>query len=304
MALTLSVIIPSYHRGEELLQLLRDLSSQSDALDEVIMVDQLPDHPREIENELARICTGSCFRRIILNEANAQTARNRGIREAHGEICLFLDDDVRVGPDFVAAHRRNYTEEVAIDGVAGQILRPGEMTTSDLKKEYFWPNNGWMFFPLNYDRRGEVINWPSCNASIKREWVLKIGGFDQQFEKTWFDDADFSWRLHQAGARIVFDPQATLIHLQTPSGGNRPQRKDEWIWADEPYWGTMFYFWRKNFGVLKVWRHVWWYVRHFIFRKKLLFRPDKLLFNWIILYRGWRYSTRKLEAGPIYILSP
>src|SRR5262249_917971 len=83
---------------------------------------------------------------------------------------------------------------------------------------YYWPYNGWMFLPLNFGERRPAINWPSCNGSVRRELALSIGGFDEQFTRTWYDDADFSWRLHKAGAKIVYDPCASLVHLKGPSG--------------------------------------------------------------------------------------
>src|SRR5205085_10799146 len=64
------------------------------------------------------------------------------------------------------------------------------------------------------------------------------------FTRTWWDDSDFTWRLNLAGARIVFDPRASLIHLKTSCGGKRPKRVDEYILADTETWGILFYFWR------------------------------------------------------------
>jgi len=63
-----------------------------------------------------------------------------------------------------------------------------------------------MFFPLNFSERRPTINWPSCNASVRRELARKVGGFDEHFARNACDDTEFSWRLHLAGARIVFDP--------------------------------------------------------------------------------------------------
>jgi len=148
-----------------------------------------------------------------------------------------------------------------------------------------------MFFPLNYDKRDSIINWPSCNASVKRSVALKIGGFDEQFTRTWFDDADFSWRLHQAGARVVFDPAASLVHLKVPSGGNRPSGRDRYVLFDAESWSIIFYFWRKNFGLLRVWRHVRRYIRGHIIRKVLLRRPHLLMLACWNLLRGYRLAT-------------
>jgi GT2 family glycosyltransferase len=158
-----------------------------------------------------------------------------------------------------------------------------------------------MFFPLNFSRRAPTSNWPSCNASIRRELAIRVGGFDEQFVRTWWDDADFSCRLRQCGARIVFDPTASLVHLKVPSGGKRPSGNSRFVWADAEYWGVLFYFWRKNFGLFRVWRHVWWYVRHLICRRALVRRPHWLAVNICYLFAGLRWSSKRLAEGPIQL---
>lgn len=296
-----SVIIATYNRFEALRQSLRDLSLQTRLPDEVIVVDQSRDEhgqPLDRGRELAG------FERVrYIHQAvpNAQRARNHAIGIATGEILLLLDDDVRVPPTFVATHLRNYEIEPDLDGVAGQTLEPGQQPVHELPKSYYWPNNGWMFLPLNFAKRGPAVNWPSCNGSIRREMAERVGGFDEQFVRTYCDDTEFSWRLHLHGARIVFDPEASLIHLKVQAGGKRPTGRNSHVWADTEYWGTLFYFWRKCFGVHRVWRHVWWYVRYLIFRKAVLVRPHWLIVNLYHLAAGFHWAGRRLREGPRYL---
>lgn len=214
---------------------------------------------------------------------------------------LLLDDDLRIPPEFVERHLRNYENDPEIDGVSGQTLLPGQKPVDQLPPEYQWPGNGWMFLPLNYAKRRSAINWPSCNGSIRRTMMLKAGGFDEQFVRTYCDDTELSWRFHLHGAKIVFDPDATLTHLKIPSGGKRPKGVNRLIWADTEYWGTLFYFWRKCFGVTRVWRHVWWYVRYLILRKAVLLRPYWLIVNFYHLMAGFRWAGKRLREGPRYL---
>lgn len=300
--LTISVIVPTYNRFEALRQTLQDLGQQTRQADEVLVVDQSRDEagrPLDRGGELQGCCPN--LRYLHQAEANAQVARNRAIREARGDILLFLDDDVRLPLDFVANHLRNYEDDPSLDGVAGQVLLPNQEPTSELPRSFSWPGNGWMFLPLNFAQRRPTINWPSCNASVRREVALRVGGFDEHFVRTWCDDTEFSWRLHQHGARVVFDPTASLRHLLVPSGGKRPQGVNRHVWADTEYWGVLFYYWRKCYGVHVVWRHTWWYVRHFICRKALLRRPHWLAVNLYYLVAGYFWAGRRLREGPRYL---
>jgi GT2 family glycosyltransferase len=301
--MTASVIIATYNRFEALRQTLTDLNVQTHPPLEVLVVDQSRDedgNPVDHDKELEGFQGVRYFYQPF---PNAQIARNRAILEAKGDIVLLIDDDVRIPPDFIANHLRNYQAQPDLDGVSGQALDPGQLPTSELPRAFFWPYTGWMFLPLNFSKKRQAINWPSCNGSVRRKTALSIGGFDEQFTRTWFDDADFSWRLYTAGAKIVYDPSASLVHLKVPSGGKRPSGRDQYVLYDAESWSILFYFWRKNFGLARVWRHIGLYIRSHLCRKVLLRRPHLLVLACLTFVKGYRQASLKLKTGPLYIKS-
>ena len=301
MPKTVSVVIATYNRFEALKQTLTDLRAQTYPPLEVLVVDQSRDengNPVDRRQELAEFDGVRYFHQSL---PNAQVARNFGILAARGDVVLLVDDDVRVSPEFIANHLRNYELEPDLDGVSGQTLDPGQQPTDELPSAYTWPHNGWMFLPLNFNERRPAINWPSCNGSVRRQTALAIGGFDEQFTRTWYDDTDFSWRLHTAGAKIVFDPQASLVHLKVPSGGKRLSGRDQYVLFDSESWSILFYFWRKNFGLLRVWRHVAHYMRGHLCRKMFLRKPHNFLIACMNFLKGYQLASTKLRMGPRYI---
>lgn len=301
MSRTVSVVIPTLNRPEALRQTLLDLAQQTRPADEIIVVDQSRDDQGNLLDQSVAVAEFPKVRYLQQPEPNAQKARNRAICEARGEILLLLDDDVRLAPTFIEAHLHNYESDPALDGVVGQVLLAGQKPTAELPPSYSWPNNGWMFFPLNFAERRPTINWPSCNASVRRDLARKVGGFDEHFARNACDDTEFSWRLHLAGARLVFDPIPSVLHLQVASGGQRPRGVNRFVWGDTEYWGVLFYFWRKCFGVRRVWRHVWWYVRHLVFRKAVLLRPHWFVVNCYHVIAGYRWAGERLREGPRYL---
>jgi GT2 family glycosyltransferase len=296
-----SVLIATYNRPEALRATLADLGAQTRPPDEVIVVDQSQDEQGRPLDQRGQLPTLAGLRYLRHSPPNAQRARNRAIREARGDLLILVDDDVRMPPNFIANHLASYEKDPGLDGVSGQVLEPGKQPTGELPRPFHWPHNGWMFLPLHYDRACPAINWPSCNGSVRRAAALAVGGFDEQFVRTWNDDSDFSWRLHQAGCRVVFDPAATLVHLKVPSGGKRPGGRDRYVIADTEFWGTLFYFWRKNFGLRRVWRHFAFYVRGLICRKVLLVRPHLLAVAAYHCAAGYWWASRRLREGPIYL---
>jgi prepilin-type N-terminal cleavage/methylation domain-containing protein len=65
---------------------------------------------------------------------------------------------------------------------------------------------------------------PGCNMAFRREALLAINGFDEQYRKAG-DDVDICWRLQQSGGWITFAPGAFVWHhrRQTPRAYLRQQ---------------------------------------------------------------------------------
>ena len=58
------------------------------------------------------------------------------------------------------------------------------------------------------------------NFAVRREIALRLGGFDEQFVRVAYNfEAEFAYRLSQAGCRIFYEPTACIHHLQSQRGG-------------------------------------------------------------------------------------
>lgn len=103
----LSVVIPTYNSRPVLAQTLdRLFSSDTSTIDfvEVIVVDD--ESPLPAAPVIANATPPPKFtlRSIFQKNAGPAAARNRGFREAAGDIVLFLDDDILVRRDVLASH--------------------------------------------------------------------------------------------------------------------------------------------------------------------------------------------------------
>jgi GT2 family glycosyltransferase len=63
------------------------------------------------------------------------------------------------------------------------------------------------------------------NLSVKREFALQVGGFDENFipPVSFRFETEFARRLVAAGGRIRFAPAASIRHLRAGQGGTRSQ---------------------------------------------------------------------------------
>lgn len=296
----LSVLIATFNRLEVLQRTLDDLESQSFKPYEVIVVDQSCDENDRPVDHAKQLSGRPLIRYIHQKEPNAQVARNTAIAEARSPILVMIDDDMHLPAGFLRCHAENYAQTPDLHAVAGQVLKPGRTATDHIPSIAMQKPDGWMFFPLNYAHRCPVINWPSCNGSIRKEVAIAAGGFDEQFTRTWYDDSDFSWRLHQIGARVVLDPRASAVHLKVNVGGKRSSGKNSYVLADAHYWATLLYFWRKNFGLWPARRNFILYLRRVFARKVLLFHPSQMVIAWKEFLKGYQLASRRLCEGPRY----
>ena len=89
-----SLVIPTYNRGPSLLEVVEHLGKLDYPTEafEVIIVDD-----GSTDGGVDQIDTGRVPYQLQLirqENAGASAARNRGIEEARGKYCLFVDDDV------------------------------------------------------------------------------------------------------------------------------------------------------------------------------------------------------------------
>ncbi len=136
-------------------------------------------------------------------------ARNTGVRRSHGELVVFVDDDVRVEPGWLAALLDAAREHPDVDVFAGPIRpvleggaprscgrEPAPITALDLG-------------PSDTDAR---YAW-GANMAIRRGALARVGPFDESLahggdEQEWQDRL----RASDADARVLYVARAGVEH--------------------------------------------------------------------------------------------
>lgn len=226
---SISVIIPTYHREEPLVDTIADVLKQDYPNFEVLVVDQTATHKAETQVYLEKQANTGKIKLFRLTWASLPGARNYAVRYCSGEIILFIDDDVCLQEGFLAAHARNYIDRPEIGAVAGRVFdrmklgdSGGELEIEDLPPEASDPGIAWYHIDLVHTVKAQrVISARGCNMSYRREVFTKYGlSFDERFRGSAVrEESDFCLRLRQTGYHIWFDPEASLVHLGEESGG-------------------------------------------------------------------------------------
>lgn len=214
----LSVIVCTYLREESLRNLLLDLIRQEEEPHELIVVDQTPDHEATTE---ALLCSPSLrIRRERRVVPNLPAARNDAIAIATGEVLVFVDDDVRLSPQFLRDVRAVMLSH-PVDAIAPLVVAGGDRSSADLAHRYGLRGN-WMdlaYIPIN-----SAIG--ACLA-VRRSVIEAVGGFDEMLAhlhpSASGEDLEFTSRITRAGYVLALVPDVRVKHeLGWPGGcGNR-----------------------------------------------------------------------------------
>ncbi len=224
---SVSVIIPVYNGAETLPECLRAVQAQTfpPQLCEVIVVN---DGSTDNTAEVAR---GWGVRVISQTNAGAAAARNRGAREARGDILLFTDADCAPAPDWIQDMVAPFVQPDSPQpdspiGAAGAVAgakgvyrtRQRSLVARFVQAEY----------EDRYDRmRGldEIDFIDTYSAAYRRDVFLASGGFDVSFPSASVEDQEFSFRLAGAGHRLVFVPDAQVSHVHDRTVDEYARRK-------------------------------------------------------------------------------
>ena len=118
----ISVVTPTFQRPAELLGLLENLSRQIVVPAEVIVIDGAPGEVKATEQVVSQQQPDLPFACHYLRyDRGTAIQRNAGIERATGELVAFIDDDVRLEPDFLEKMAAVFAadKEHIVGGVVG-----------------------------------------------------------------------------------------------------------------------------------------------------------------------------------------
>jgi len=127
-------------------------------------------------------------------------ARNEGIRQAKGDVIVFVDDDTTFEPDFLTHHLHAHRN--GADVVQGRVMEEG----ARMADKPIWISSRLKYSGSNTCRTpGKTNTITGCNFSISRKVVETIGDFDERFQGlATREDSDYGLRAYRAGLNLRF----------------------------------------------------------------------------------------------------
>jgi hypothetical protein len=198
-----AVVIPTQNRWDVLERTITALRAQSAIGFQIVVV---VDKGAELPEFMAGVDV------VHRNRRGVGAARNDGVKATDRPLIVFLGDDTIPEPDFMerhlAMHRRYPEIEV---GVLGAVHWHPEVGRGRYQQWLDWSGTQFEYHTIVGDEAGWGRLYTS-NVSLKRELYLKVGGFDEEFQFG-YEDIELGLRLHNAGFRLLSEPNARVAHV-------------------------------------------------------------------------------------------
>lgn len=218
-----SIIIPLFnqaHLTKACVEAVRATSGDPSRYELILLDNGSDDWTPEYLNTISGSAT------VLTNSVNTGFAKgcNRAAKAARGELLVFLNNDTVPQAGWLDAMLYAKEKDNA-DIVGAKLLYPdGRIQHAGVA----FKSNGigyHMFkgFPgdapaVNKKRFMQCIT-AACML-VSKQLFSELGGFDEQFCNG-FEDMDFCLRAGQAGKRVLYTPDAAVIHLEAQSEGRK-----------------------------------------------------------------------------------
>lgn len=257
----LSIIVLSYNTKDLLQQTLQSIPKHPDW--EVIVVDNASS-----DDSVAMLQQAFPSVKLILNKKNLgfAAANNQAIKQATGEFVLLLNSDTVVQPNALEQLLQLLEQDESIGVVTPKVVLPdgsidlachrGMPTpwrafTYFSKLEQVFPNSklfgGYHLTHKDFNVTHEVEAVSGVAMMVRRSVIDKVGMLDERFF-FYAEDLDWCLRIREARWKIVYHPQATILHFKSQSGKKNKLDKQKERLAKKYFYDTMLQFYDKHYA--------------------------------------------------------
>jgi len=213
----ISVIIPSYNSEKTMGNCIKAIQSQSiknyeleekesgsvrinQKIEIIVVDDGSSDKTADIVKSFRTV---KFFKRTHKGPASS---RNFGAKMARGDILLFTDSDCEPDKNWIAEMTEPFKKDKSVVGVSGTYRTRQNEIIARFAQYEIEARHAKMADMKSIDFIG------TFSAGYRKEIFQKFGGFDESFSTSAGEDPELSFRMAEAGLKMVFAPKAIVYH--------------------------------------------------------------------------------------------
>ncbi len=221
-----TVIVCTRNRAQGLLRCLHSIRCLRYSNLEILVVDNAPADDSTMDAVLQAAGEDARLRYVRETRPGLSVARNRGLREARGELIAYTDDDVRVDPLWVDAILRGFRRRADVGCVTGLVA---SASLERRAEQYFDARVGWSssceqrLFEAKASRADSRLHpyapgvfGTGANVAFESDAIRALGGFDESLgagsPTCGGEDLDAFVRLLRSGQTLSYEPAALVWH--------------------------------------------------------------------------------------------
>lgn len=230
-----SVIVPYYDREKEVKNLLLSLEQQSNKEFEVIIVN---DGSNDISEEIQKMNYNLNINYIYTERSELSgrsSARNIGIGNAQGDLLIFLDADQIVEDDFIQNYidsfKKCHNKSIMQFSTRKKLKRTVDLLLEDVKDVSYNEDTRKKIFSNCKDISKIDGIWflvYSHNIAIKKEDLVKYGGFDVRFKGWGLEDVELAYRMKKNNVDIEYNYKTESYNQYKTSIENDDEKYNQW----------------------------------------------------------------------------
>jgi cellulose synthase/poly-beta-1,6-N-acetylglucosamine synthase-like glycosyltransferase len=217
--MSITVVIPTYRRVEELENCLKGLRGQSRLADEIIVVIRSGDE--ETHSFLrASQPSNACLRVVTVGIPGQVAALNAGLDNSKGDIIVFTDDDAAPESDWLKNIEKCFAADPEIGGAGGKdnlyINGKLENGRSRIVGKILWYGRLVGNHHLGFGGAREVDTLKGSNMGFRRDAIkglrfnARLRGEGAQVR----NDTGLCLAVKKAGWKLIYDPGIRVDHYQ------------------------------------------------------------------------------------------
>lgn len=221
---TFSIIIPTFNRAGLLrsaLESVQALKIPKGWSGEVLVIDNNSTDETPIVAKESADNGPMPVRYVKETTQGLNHGRNRGLREAHFEHLIYLDDDMLIDPGWLLSYAEAQAK-LAPDAVVGPVEPmfeedPPEWMTVRMIESVTsaYSRKGNELIVLPHEKAHEL---PGCNFAVLRRVALQLGGFHPSLDRCGSEmlaggDWEFGERLARSDRKVAYAPGCGIRHL-------------------------------------------------------------------------------------------